>query len=340
MTHTYRQFDPLLTDDEARGILELCRAFGPHGMYSEEGLNEGIGEGLPQRYDSVRNFVMTGGERGSKGVDMLQLLARTNYFRETYAYGPDVRAPGIEPFLHHEGFVEAAREIHGRPVVEPAIVFANMYVPGQELAFHTDVPEFRGANRKVLPQWLLVVMLHSRLFETWRMPIATAVSWWTESAGGNFVFYPDGPTAPAKEIAAKYNTSVIIDTDEVFHGVDPVSKEAGDCSALRPGMTLSALDARTWLVRDGEDEVARFDWSDLRFSVSWKAYCFRDEVERKTWREHSDDLSAEFILDKLEADLRKRGRLEGPRPPASDLAEMLVETYIPFPKRGATASAA
>ena len=38
---------------------------------------------------------------------------------------------------------------------------------------HTDVPEFRGANRKLVPQWLLVVMHHSGLFEDYRMPIAT-----------------------------------------------------------------------------------------------------------------------------------------------------------------------
>ena len=55
-----------------------------------------------------------------------------------------MRAPGIEPFLHHEGFVEAARALHGRDVIVPAIVYANLLLPGQELAVHTDVPEFRG----------------------------------------------------------------------------------------------------------------------------------------------------------------------------------------------------
>ena len=72
---------------------------------------------------------------------------------------------GIEPYLFHEGFVEAARAVHGRSVIEPAIVFANLMVPGQELAVHTDVPEFRGCNRKVMPQWLLVAMHHSGLFD-------------------------------------------------------------------------------------------------------------------------------------------------------------------------------
>ncbi len=38
----------------------------------------------------------------------------------------------------HEGFHEAARKIHDRPIVEPNIVYANILVPGQELAVHSD----------------------------------------------------------------------------------------------------------------------------------------------------------------------------------------------------------
>lgn len=337
-THHFQRFDPLLTDAQAHGILELVRRFGAHGMYSEEGLNEGIGEGLPQRYDSIRNFVNTGG-RYAKKEEFLELVARTNYFRETYAYGEDVQAPGIEPFLHHEGFVEAARAIHGRPVIEPAIVFANMFVPGQELAVHTDVPEFRGANRKVLPEWLLVVMHHSGLFHDWRMPIATAVSWWTKSGGGQFVCYPQGPQNDAQLIEAKFNSAVILDTDTVFHGVDPVFSDDGSCPPLLPGMRLEPDEESRWVVREGDRRVAAFEWDELRYSISWKAYCFRDETERRTWRERSDDLSLDFILDTLEKDLRKRGRLDGPRPEPSSLTDVLIDTYIPFPQPDAQPSA-
>ena len=65
-------------------------------------------------------------------------------------------------------------------------------VPGQELAVHTDVPEFRGCNRKVMPQWLLVAMHHSGLFDEWRMPIATGVAWFHDCDGGEFCYYPGG----------------------------------------------------------------------------------------------------------------------------------------------------
>src|SRR4029079_9894442 len=102
-------------------------------------------------------------------------------------------ATGIESFRDHERLRQAAENLHGRPVIVPAIVYANMLLPGQELAVHTDVPEFRGANRKVVPQWLLVVMRHSELFERWRMPIATGIAYFGDAKGGELAYYPDGP---------------------------------------------------------------------------------------------------------------------------------------------------
>ena len=96
-------------------------------------------------------------------------------------------------------------------------------VPGQELAVHTDVPEFRGVNRKLLPQWLLVVMHHSGLFEDWRMPIATGVAWFHDCDGGEFAFWPDGADGPPVYHKVAYNTALLLDTDSVFHGVDRVA---------------------------------------------------------------------------------------------------------------------
>src|SRR5207244_6920516 len=124
------------------------------------------------------------------------LAARTNYFRETYAYGDDVFAPGIQSFFHHDHLFDGARRLHGREVVVPAIAYANLLLPGQELAVHTDVPEFRGADRRRYPQWLMVVMLHSGLFDGWRMPIATGISYIGDAKGGALSFWPDVAGGP------------------------------------------------------------------------------------------------------------------------------------------------
>lgn len=338
---TYRSFDPLLTPAQADEVVRLCERFGSYGLYSEEGLNEGIGEGLPQRFDSAFNFVKTGGRFGQgRDEDMMALVARTNYFRETYAYGTEIAAPGIEPFFHYEGFAEAAREIFERPIVEPAIVFANLLLPGQELAIHTDVPEFRGISRKLHPQWLCVVMHHSGLFDHYRMPIATAVSWYQDAHGGAFAFYPDGADGPPVALPVRFNTAVILDTDSVFHGVDRVASSTTDAPPFKPGMRVHSLGEGSgrWEVRDGDTAIGAYTWDQMRFSISWKGYCFRDEQERQTWRSGADDLRLDDVLDTLERDLRQRGRIADERPPQKEFAQALVEEYVKFPPPASAAA--
>ena len=329
-------FDPLLPSDGAATMVRICETFGSFKMYSEEPTFAGIGEGLPARWDAVRNFVKTGGRFGRN--EPLQLLAaRTNYFRETYAYGCDERVDGIAPFLHHEGLMEAARGLFGRPVIEPAIVYANLLVPGQELAVHTDVPEFRGVNRKKHPQWLIVTMHHSGLFEPWRMPIATGVSWFHDCSGGEFAFYPDGADAPPVAHPVRYNTALLMDTDSVFHGVDRVAETSATVERLRPGMRLRFAGDRRWQMTDGDEIVAEYRWDELRYSVSWKAYCFADAAEQRAWRDNADDLTVEAVVDRLVADLRARGVIRGERPADAVLVDLLIDTYIRYPAPAAAA---
>ncbi len=309
-------------------MLALCERFGSYGMYGQTPIQEELGHGLYQRHDAAMNFIKTGGRLG-RSESFESLAVRTNYFRETYAYAEPV-VPGIEGFLWLEGFVEAARTLYGRPVIAPAIVYANLLVPGQELAVHTDVPEFRGANRTKDPEWLLVVMHHSGLFERWRMPIATGVAWFRGCRGGEFAFYPTGACGAPAVLPATHNTAVLLDTDSTFHGVDRVT-EAAALPPLAIGMRLTFEGRDRWRVGSGDEVVVRYAWDDLRFSVSWKAYCYADEAERRTVAEHTDDLTRTDILDTLLTDLRRRRRLGDTLPNGTDLALLMIEEYIRFP---------
>jgi hypothetical protein len=325
----FQLFDSVLADGDA--MLRLAEDFGHYGMYGEESIEDDFGEGLAQRHDAAINFVKTGGRFGRR-EDPGTLAARTNYFRESYAYAEPI-APGIEPFLHHEGFKEAARALFGRLVITPAIVYANILVPGQELAIHTDVPEFRGLNRTKDPQWLLVVMHHSGLFDDYRMPIATGVAWFGGCrGGGEFAFYPDGRQGEPEARPVEHNTAIVLDTDSVFHGVDRVSESQVALPPLRPGNQLDFLGDGTWRARDGQEKLAEYHWDDLRFSVSWKAYCYADEAEAQAVQEHSDDLLRGDVIERLTEDLRERGRLTGERPDDTPLALMLIDEYIHFPE--------
>ncbi len=332
MTAQVIVLDPLMGDDEADGILELWRRFPSYGLYSNEGYDMDFAPELAQRYDAAVNFVRTGGRFGRKESDRGLMAARTNYFRETYAYGDEVAALGIEMFMHHESLLDAARLLHGREVIEPAIGYANVLLPGQELATHTDVPEFRGANRKVIPEWLMVVMHHSGLFDRWRMPIATAVSYFGGGRGGELAYYPDGAAGDAATYAPRHNTAVVLDTDSVFHGVDRVLGDERELARLRPGMRLHFEGDGRWTVRDGDEVISRYDEDEVRLSISWKAYCFADDAERAAWRTNVDDLSLEVILDTLVADLARRGRLaRHERPSDAELGRLLIDEYVRFP---------
>jgi len=315
---------------DAAGIVELCTTFGRYRTYGElEPVEIPEGPGLAQRHDSVVNFLRSGGlEAASERVGTL--AARTSYFREEYAYAGELFTPAIAPFLHSTRLADAARTVHGLPVIEPQIAYANLMVPGQELAVHTDVPEFRGVSRKTVPQWLLVVMHHSGLFDEWRLPIATGIAWFSELDGGALAYWPDGPDGPQVRHPIRANTALVLDTDSVFHGVARVAPvAAADMPAIRPGCGLAAEGDR-WVLRGSDDEVlADYDWTDLRLSVSWKAYCFPDDAARDAWRAHTDDLTLEAILETLRADLTARRGARVPRDEHLGLA--LIEEHVRFP---------
>src|SRR4051794_33819281 len=242
MAATTIVLDPLMTEAQADAMVALCEDFGTYRLYATEKSESTFASELTQRYDAAVNYVRSGGRFGRKEKPKT-LALRTNYFRESYAYGDERFAPGIDEFLFHESLLGAARDLYDRPVIEPAIAYANILLPGQELAVHTDVPEFRGANRKLFPQWLMVVMHHSGLFERWRMPIATGVSYFADESagaptGGELAYWPDGPDAPAVVLETRHNTAVVLDTHSVFPRGDPGGPVDAQPFSLRPGDVL------------------------------------------------------------------------------------------------------
>jgi hypothetical protein len=324
--------DPLYADPaEADRLIELAHRWGRYRLYGDqERLSLDLGRGLLPRHDSVQYFLRSGGARGLT-ADPKTLAARTSYFREEYAYGSDERIGGIGSFLHQPALIEGARAVHDRPVVEPAIAFANLMVPGQELAVHTDVPEFRGVDRKVIPQWLLVVMHHSGLFDAWRLPIATGIAWFQDSRYGQLRYWPDGPSSDPVVHEVRANTALVLDTDTVFHGVDPVAPGA-EAPAIEAGAGLAADDAGRWVLAHADGSpIGVYDWDDLRFSVSWKAYCFADEAERDAWRDHTDDLTPDAVVDRLVADLVEREVVAPDVAVDRDLGLLLIDEHVRYP---------
>jgi len=70
--HEYVLFDPLFSDRDAEGMVDVCQRFSRYGMYSAE--NEGgadIGEGLTQRHDAVLNYLRSGGMHGAGHMERM-----------------------------------------------------------------------------------------------------------------------------------------------------------------------------------------------------------------------------------------------------------------------------
>jgi hypothetical protein len=328
----YVEFESLLAPEQVERLLDIVHTHAPYPTYGEGRQQEGFGAGIPQRYDAARHFVET-----RAGQDPVwKLASRTNYFRDTFAYEQPL-FPEIAFFQQLPQFVEAARRVSGRPIVRPAIVYLNLLVPGQELALHTDVPEFRGANRTHAPEWLLVAMHHSGRFARWRRHIATAVSWYHDCAGGEFVYYADGPQAPPHRLRVRRNTAIVLDTDSVFHGIAPVALRATALPPIEPGVRLHRDDDTHWSVRRDGAVRTVYNWDDLRLSVSWKAWCFADADELQLNEDHNDDLTLAQILDTFVDDLRTRGRIAD-RPDDDTLAHLILDEYIRFPDEGDAAA--
>src|SRR5690606_4217033 len=176
------------------------------------------------------------------------------------------------------------------------------------------------------------------LFERWRRHIATGVSWYHDCEGGEFTFHPDGPDAPPRRLAVRRNTAIVLDTDSVFHGIDPLALRDVELPKIEPGARLHRDPDGRWSVRAGDEVRARYAWDELRLSISWKAWCFADEEEARINDEHTDDLDLATILDTFVADLKRRGRIVA-RPDDERLARLILAEYIRCPAEPVRASA-
>jgi hypothetical protein len=306
----YERLQEVLAEGEA--MLRVAERVGRFAIREEKPPPDPAGGDLPRRHRAAIN-------------------AHSGYFREIL-FRAQSRVAGVEAFVEKAAFVEAARRLYGRPLVHPVALSANLMLPGQQVALHTDVPEFRGIRHDRDPAWLSVAMHHSGLFDDWRIACATGVAWFgSEPQGGDFVFYPDGPYGRSVAVPVRHNTAIVLDTDSVFHGVDRLAESGPALPSLTAGMELRYGGDGAWLLDDGDREVARYEWSALRFSVSWRARCFCDADEERKVREHKRDLSRERVLEVLTDDLRARGRIGESAPDEADLAQSILEEYVKFP---------
>jgi hypothetical protein len=267
-------------------------------------------------------------------------VGRTHYLRAVYADHGQPLTDGIDQILASDRLVELAHDLFHAETVVPFTVYANVYLPAQALNAHTDVPAFRGASKGQVPPWLLVAMHHSRLFERWRVPVATVVGYPGVCEGGEFSYYRPSPSESVAEritISPTANSAVALDADTIFHRVEQVAGETDMLPELTRGAYLLPARAERWHLRRGDPDpadLATFRAEEIRYSISWKAYCFPDEGAHRVWAEHSDDLALADIIPALTGLLAERGALPEHGLDKEELAALLIDQFIPVPPPG------
>ena len=259
-------------------------------------------------------------------------------FRGDWAYdAPQIE--GVEPLLFHEGFRDAAQRIFGAEVVRPQQVYANLtwQLPFAQGPGHTDVPAFRGVDRTEHPTQLLQMMGHSRLFERYRVRIATAVAWFYQGEDGGFEYWPDGPDGPSQIHEGEiFNTAIIGDNDFMYHRVRPVGRRAdGIPGPMTLETRLERIEGERWRLLEGDQVLGSPHYQDLRISVSWKANVFVDAAEARLYDEHDDELSIDAVWEAFYRDLSARGEaFDEPPDPSRDesFTELLGRTYLRAPE--------
>jgi len=243
---------------------------------------------------------------------------------------------GVEPLLHHDRFVEAARRLFDTEIVRPTTVYVNLtyQIPFPQGAGHTDVPVFRGFERTHHPITLLTIMGLSGLFEDVRVKVATAVAWFYRGADGGLEYWPDGSERPSRVHEGGIdNTAIVGDNDLMWHRVRPTGAVADGMPTLTATSELAGS-GDAWAIVDGERVITAVPRERLRVSLSWKALVFESDAERRRYDEHTDQLDLPEVLRRFRTDLAARGiDVEIPPEPERDpeFIALLHRTYVHHP---------
>jgi hypothetical protein len=327
MTLQTRLLDPFLPVRDSDALRARIRSAGPYALYVTGPKEEGLGAGLTRRHDAALAWFERQMARGD--LEPLDVLAaRTNLFRGTWIERGESRFAGARALALHPALSREARELLGMELVEPYMLYANLLLPGQELAVHHDTPEFVGLDKTNTPEWFLVVCGRSGLFERSRIRVASAVLFF--EGDGDLVTFPDGLDVPPVRVPPTPNTAIVLDADELVHGVARVGGGGHAAPPVEIGMEL-AWEGEQWILRRGDAEIARYEPGQVRVSMQWKAWVFKDEAEREFKQSGAVALTVEGAMKVLTEDLARQGLLPDGEIDDIDLALLLMRSYIELP---------
>ncbi|MFT7687099.1 MAG: hypothetical protein ACI9FB_002451 [Candidatus Azotimanducaceae bacterium] len=235
------------------------------------------------------------------------------WFRNFWALGGKVVLDGAEPYFNNPNFINAAKKSFNATVIRPVAMMTNLNLPAPGSPRHLDLPFFRGMQNREVPSWMLASMGYSGLFHEWAVPVASAITWFFDGPGGEFEYWPEGLEKPSRlEMPPFENRSLLADNEYMYHRVGELGHESkqsrySDISydaQLR--LAAGQEEDERWLVTLGDKVLYDFAYSEVRISILWKAFCFKDQAEAQSYDDHSHDLSVTQVVDLFTADLKKK----------------------------------
>ena len=250
--------------DEPDTIREIARNNGPYFM--------------PARYLIGGETAADARKRTPKVVKDAPAYLIGPTWRGDWAFDGEILVEEAASLLHHQGFIDATKEMFQSEIIVPEQVFVNLSSPMNAQPFsHVDIPEFRGVSRHNAPGWFLQAMGSSRLFEDVRISIVTAVAWFHQGERGFFRYWPEGRENDSVRHENMWNTAVVGDNDFMHHLVE----RNGPKGAVPPeGMSINTElnhDGVSWKVLEQGEELASYGDVDVRLSLSWKAKVYSDK---------------------------------------------------------------
>lgn len=319
-----RVIDDAYSDDQHARMVDVIRREGPWKLV------------LAQHFKSAEEVVATMSGEIPEGVTPSFDMFLTPSFRGYFGRHGACLYPELEDiFFSLENMSRVRSYWNADHAVPESMNFIVQGASGSLDPAHLDGTSFRGIDQRNSPIWLLNTMAKSGLFRAWTMKKAQVVSWYYRGAiGGGFTYWPDGPQAAPKRIAAPvWNRAVVTQNEMMYHrgeACGPMDRRMPEGLAFESLWSADPDTADGWRITTGDRVIDRVAAEETRLMVHWTASIYADLAEMKLVFDHGDDLSHAQVFDIFVADLRARGAAFAmPADPLTDRAfiRLLTRTY-------------
>ena len=240
---------------------------------------------------------------------MSRLINNVQSFQR-YLFGDELKISALDSLFNSDQYLSAQSAVcgAGHPVSQRVQVNLIIMLPGQDLPMHYDLPWFRGgANRFNLPQWLLLAMAGSGLWDEELLPQVQGVAYLhlNESLeGGEFFLYPDGPSTTPK--VKLYNQKVTKEDKKILcWKVSPCRCQFWGCRRRDQGYPRGS-EAQAWSDKSGDwQEQGGTQVYGKRESIKllniFRTFLVMSQEEKAVWEARSEngDLIGTYRPDEL-----------------------------------------